>query len=158
MPYWRLHYHAVWACKMRGDLITAKLEPELHHYIKGKSLELGGILHAVGGIENHIHVAFSLAPKYAVADFIGKLKGASSHWVTHVLKHPAEFDWQRGYGVLSFGDRNLEQVIRYIQNQKNHHQQNTINNILEKWSEEDDGVVIIDSIDQFCPPRSEEQG
>jgi putative transposase len=83
-----------------------------------------------------------------LADFIGKLKGASSHWVTHVLKHPEPFDWQRGYGVVSFGSRNLEQVIRYVRNQKEHHQKQTVNNTLEKWSEEDDGVVIawIDSM------------
>jgi len=40
-------------------------------------------MHEVGGIEDHVHTVFSLPPKYAVADFIGTLKGASSHWVTH---------------------------------------------------------------------------
>jgi hypothetical protein len=30
MAYWRLHYHAVWACKNREPLITAELEPELY--------------------------------------------------------------------------------------------------------------------------------
>lgn len=138
----RLHYHAVWACKERQELITTELEPELYQYILGKGLELGGIMHAVGGIADHLHTTFSLAPKYTLADFIGKLKGASSQWVTHVLKHPHPFDWQRGFGVVSFGDRNTEQAIHYVRNQKDHRKQ-TINNALEKWSEEDDGVVVI---------------
>jgi len=142
MPYWRLHYHAVWSCKNREELIMPELEPKLYEYILGKGLELGGIMHAVGGIADHFHTTFSLAPKYALANFIGKLKGASSHWVTHVLKHPDPFDWQRGYGVVSFGSRHLERVIRYVHNQKEHHRKQTINTIMEKWSEEEDGVVV----------------
>jgi putative transposase len=142
MPYWRLHYHGIWSCKNRAPLITPELEPELYKYLRGKGLELGAIMHEVGGIEDHTHVVFSLPPKFAIAEFIGKLKGASSHWVTHVLKHPGEFDWQRGYGVLSFGDKNLPAVIAYAQNQKEHHRQQTINEAMEKWSEEEDGVVV----------------
>ena len=122
MSYWRLHYHGVWACKNREALITPELEPELYAYLRRK--------------------VFSLPPKYAVAEFIGKLKGASSHWVTHVLKHPGAFDWQRGYGVLSFGDNNLPTVIAYARNQKKHHKDQTTRAVMEKWSEEEDGVVV----------------
>lgn len=142
MSYWRLHYHGVWACKNREALITPELEPELYAYLRRKGLELGAIMHEIGGIEDHTHVVFSLPPKYAVAEFIGKLKGASSHWVTHVLKHPGAFDWQRGYGVLSFGDNNLPTVIAYARNQKKHHKDQTTRAVMEKWSEEEDGVVV----------------
>ena len=140
MPYWRLYYHGVWACKNRESMITPELEPQLHQYLRGKALELDATMHAVGGIEDHVHICFSLAPKYDVANFIGKLKGASSHWVTHVLKHPHEFDWQRGYGVLSFAKKDLGRVVVYVQNQKEHHHGKTTNEEMEKWGEEDDGV------------------
>ncbi len=143
MSYWRLHYHAVWACKNRQSLITAELEPQLYQYIFSKGRKLDAIIHAVGGIADHLHIVFSLAPKYAITDFIGALKGASSFWVSHDLKFPNSFDWQRGYGVVSFGDRHFEQVIRYVHNQKAHHQDLTLNNIMEKWSEEEDGVVMV---------------
>ncbi len=107
MPYWRVHYHGIWACKNREPLITPELEPQLYQYLRGKGLELGAIIHEVGGIEDHTHLSFSLPPKYSVANFIGQLKGASSHWVSKVLRHPQEFDWQRGYGVLSHGGKDL---------------------------------------------------
>jgi len=141
MAYWRLHYHAVWSCKNREPLITRELEPQLYKYLRGKVLELGGVMHAIGGIEDHLHIVFALAPKFALADFIGKLKGASSHWVSHVLQHPGEFEWQRGYGVLSFGDRNMPRVVGYVLNQKEHHRRETTNGMMERWGEEDDGVV-----------------
>jgi REP element-mobilizing transposase RayT len=143
MPYWRLHYHAVWACKNRERLITPEFEPQLHEYIFGKGTELGAIMHAVDGIEDHLHSVFSLGPKFSLSDFIGNLKGASSHWVTHVLKHPLAFDWQRGYGVVTFGDRHFKQVIHYVRNQKQHHQNQSTNNSMEKWSEDEDGVVVV---------------
>lgn len=142
MPYWRLHYHGVWACKNREELILPELRPPLYRYILGKGVALGAIMHEVGGVENHVHVVFSLAPKYAIADFLGKLKGASSHWVSHVLKHLPLFEWQRGYGVVSFGDRHFTRVIKYVRNQKMHHQRETTNRYMEKWSEDEDGVVL----------------
>ncbi len=143
MSYWRLHYHAVWACKDRQPLITAKLEPQLYQYILGKAHELNAIMHGIGGTEDHLHIIFSLAPKYAISDFIGKIKGASSHWVTYILKHPDLFDWQRGFGIVSFGGRHFQNVIHYVRNQKQHHQKNATNRIFEKWSDEDDGVIAI---------------
>ena len=143
MAYWRLHYHGVWACKERQPLIIPQLEPELFKYLRGKALDLGGIMHTVGGVAEHIHTVFSLHPKYSVADFIGQLKGSSSYWVTHVSHHHEAFDWQRGYGVVSFGEQRMKQVIHYVLSQKKHHSRQTTNETLEKWSEDDDGIVGI---------------
>ena len=84
MPYYELYYHLVWATKEREPLITPALLPELLEYLRGKGIQLGGIVHAVGGIEEHVHVAASIPPRIAVATYVGQLKGASSHWVTHV--------------------------------------------------------------------------
>ena len=142
MAYWRLHYHGIWVCKERLPLITPVLEQELFQYLEIKCCELGGIFHAIGGIENHVHIVFSLHPKYSIADFIGKLKGVSSHWVSYILKSSEFFAWQRGYGVVSFGDRNMEQVVSYVLNQKQHHADQTTKPIMEHYSEEEDGVVF----------------
>ncbi|RMI20082.1 MAG: IS200/IS605 family transposase [Calditrichaeota bacterium] len=141
MAYWRLHYHAVWACKECRPLITPEVEPELYRYLWQKGLHLQGIMHAIGGIEDHVHVVFSLPPKIAVASFIGNLKGASSYWATKVLQLQ-EFDWHRGYGVVSFATKHLPHLIQYAQNQKMHHDAQTTRETLERWSEEDDGVVM----------------
>lgn len=93
------------------------LEPELHQYLRGKGIDFGGIAHAVGGIEDHVHVAASVPLRISVATYIGQLKGASSHWVTHVSDFRLPFEWQEGYGVLSFGKRALPQVVKYVLDQ-----------------------------------------
>ena len=135
MPYWRLYYHAVWSCKNREPLITPDLESGLHEYLMKKGHAFGGIMHGVGGIEDHVHIVFSLPPKKALAEFIGKLKGASSHFVTNVMSHPDPFEWQNEYGVLTFGEKNLKSVMSYVNNQKKNHHNGTTNNSMEMWVE-----------------------
>src|SRR5690349_4061146 len=131
MPYWRLFYHAVWSTKYRLDLIDPTWEKDLYGYLWGKATALECIPHAIGGISNHIHVAISIPPKVAVATLIGKLKGSSSH---HINENYAQgsFLWQAEYGVTSFSERALVSIVDYIQNQKKHHTDRTLNTALEE--------------------------
>lgn len=126
MPYWKLYYHFAWGTKNRLPLITTALEPGLYRAIAAKAQQMGGIVHAIGGIEDHVHLAVSLPPTLALAKFIGDVKGNSSHYVNHVLQPGFEFYWQEEYGVLTFGEKNLPAVVRYIRHQKQHHAQGTI--------------------------------
>lgn len=68
MFLWRLYYHIVWATKERQPLITSYKETELYNDIIGKSNSLNCILHAVGGIEYHIHLVVSIPPTMAIAE------------------------------------------------------------------------------------------
>ena len=121
MPYWKLYYHFIWGTKDRLPLILPGFEAGLYRVITAKVIEMNGIVYAIGGIEDHIHLAVSVPPKIAVAKFVGEVKGNSSHFVNHVVKPDCEFYWLDEYGVLSFGEKNLPAVVSYIQNQKEHH-------------------------------------
>jgi putative transposase len=135
MPYWKLHYHFVWGTKKRLPLIDPTLEPALYRAIAAKAQDMGGFIHALGGTEDHVHFAVSIPPKLAPAKFIGDVKGNSSHFVNHVIKPDFEFYWQDEYGVLSFGERNLPAVVRYIHNQKQHHADGTLIAAMERMEE-----------------------
>jgi REP element-mobilizing transposase RayT len=140
MALWRLYYHLVWATKERLPLITTDIEPHLYGYIIGKAHALGCITHALGGIEDHIHNVVSIPPKISVAEFVKNIKGSSAHYVNHGgFKYPSKFVWQRGYGVFSFGAKQLERAVEYVKNQKQHHRDGTIISYLEQAHEEDDG-------------------
>ena len=56
-----------------------------------------------------------------IGTFVGRLKGGSSHAVNEVLVREATFAWQGEYGVVSFGEKNLPDVVAYIQNQRERH-------------------------------------
>ena len=116
-------------------LIDSALEPELYRAIAAKAKDLSGIVHALGGTEDHVHLAVSIPPKLAPAKFIGDVKGNSSHFLNHVIKPSLEFYWQDEYGVLSFSEKDLPPVVRYILNQKQHHADGSLIAAMERMDE-----------------------
>ena len=55
-----------------------------------------------------------------VAKAVQLIKGGSSKWINDHLERRS-FDWQDGYGAFSIGISQLENTIRYINNQEGHH-------------------------------------
>ena len=139
MAYWRLFYHMTFATKNREPLITSDIEHELHNYLTNKAMSLGAIVHAVNGTSDHVHLVASVPPKIALAQFVGQLKGASSHHINALPDHSAiPFEWQRGYGVVSFGQKALSRVMAYVERQKEHHRTGELIHGLEHMSEEEE--------------------
>ena len=131
MPYWRLFYHFVWGTRNREPLIAPEWENSLHNAIAAKATDLGAFVHAVGGIEDHVHLVVSVPPKIALSTFIGQVKGNSSHFVNHGLGVDIAFAWQAEYGVVSFGGKRLDVDVRYVKNQRKHHTDGTTIAMLE---------------------------
>ena len=123
--YYRLLYHAAWATRMREPLLDDLLRPKVHKYLHDKVIEYGGTVMAVGGIEDHVHLVFSMPPMAVLAPFIGRLKGSSSHWVNHFHNPGGDFAWQGGYGIFTVADPDLDHICGYVRNQVRHHQQGT---------------------------------
>jgi REP element-mobilizing transposase RayT len=138
MALWRLYYHLIWATKERQPLISANHETKLYNYIIGKADSLGCIIHAIGGIENHIHLVASIPPNLSISDFVQNIKGSSAHHLNHICASQDIFAWQRGYGVFSLGGKQLEQAVVYVKKQKEHHLNGTAIASLERRTQEDD--------------------
>jgi putative transposase len=132
MPYWRLFYHFTWGTKERLPLIESAWETSLHNVIAAKAKALGAFVYAVGGTDDHVHLAVSVPPKVALSTFIGQVKGNSSHFVNHELETDIPFAWQAEYGVVSFGGKRLDMVVRYVKGQKKHHAEQTTITMLEQ--------------------------
>jgi putative transposase len=122
MALWRLYYHLVWGTKKRQPLINPDRESVLYHYIIGKADALACMVHAINGIEDHIHLVVSIPPALAIADFVKNIKGSSAYHLNQDLSASKDkFAWQEGYGVFSLGSKQLDQAVIYVQNQKLHH-------------------------------------
>lgn len=135
--YSEINFHITWHTKNSLPMITPRIEDRLYHYLTHKIIETpGAYLHAIGGIETHVHIGISLEPNILISDWVGKLKGGSSHYINHEVAQKA-LEWQRGYGIVSFGTRDLKWVIEYIRNQKEHHRSGTIYNRLERIAGDD---------------------
>ena len=90
----------------------------------------GVLIHEIGGIETHVHLVITVAPTTLLSELIGQLKGSSAHEVNQKLGSKA-VEWQAGYGVVSFGTKDLEWVRAYVRNQRERHARGHIVNRLE---------------------------
>lgn len=136
--YSEINFHLTWHTKNSLPMIRERIEERLYHYLTHKILDTPGArLHAIGGIETHIHIAVSLLPNILVSDWVGKLKGSSSHYINHEVQ-PKALQWQRGYGIVSFGTKDLQWVVEYIKNQKEHHLRGRTADRLERFSDDED--------------------
>jgi putative transposase len=135
VSYWRIFYHLVWATKQREPLLDDRCEAMVHGTILNKAKELGITIHVIGGVEDHVHLVSTIPPKLAVAEGVRQLKGASSHYVNHQCCGEQKFAWQDGYGVLTLGERSMPDVVKYVKDQRQHHNTGTIIPIFERIDE-----------------------
>jgi putative transposase len=123
VSFWRMYYHFVWSTKNREALIDEHIAELIRDRVQTLCDELGWIPHALGFMPEHMHLAISVPPNISISDCAQKLKGGSTRHVNHSLPRSGlqTFNWQSEYGVLSFGERSLEDVVSYVQNQANRH-------------------------------------
>ena len=117
--------HIVFSTVERRNLIPANQLPELHAYIAGICREHKSEAFRVGGTENHVHIACTLPRTLTVSNLLEHVKKSSSQWMRNNDPHNRYFSWQAGYGVFSLGQSQLEVLVHYIDNQKEHHERKT---------------------------------
>lgn len=110
--------HLVFSTKNRRDLIPNELRLALWKYLAGIGRNLKIPVLAVGGTANHVHVLIALPPDVSAAKAVQVLKANSSRWIG---EHQIDFAWQEGYGAFSVSASHLPVVVKYIQNQPQHH-------------------------------------
>ncbi len=135
MTYWRLHYHLIFGTLDRQPTLTPEREKLFYTILYRKAKELEVIIHAAGNVEDHVHIVLSIPPKLSVADCVRHIKGASAYAINLMPGNTEKFEWQRGYGVLSIGERSLPSVMEYAAKQKEHHRENRILTVYERDDE-----------------------
>ena len=70
---------------------------------------------------DHVHSIIDLPTKYSIEEVVKLLKGGSSHWINENRIVTCKFSWGRGYGVFSVSQSNIQDTVKYINNQEEHH-------------------------------------
>jgi putative transposase len=128
LSYWRLFYHLVWATKRREPLILGDRAEVIERSLRASCHDNGAVVHAIGLMPDHAHVAVSIPPRIAVSSFVQQLKGESSHMLNHGAGREGAdwFGWQPQFGAVSFGERSLGEIVAYVENQLAHHADQTL--------------------------------
>ncbi|MGC9453410.1 MAG: IS200/IS605 family transposase [Phycisphaerae bacterium] len=131
--YSEINLHFVWRTKESRFLIAPALERNVYEAIVHRArMDEGVCVHGIGGTANHVHMAVTVPPTIEVSRWIGRVKGGSAHDINELPAFAGAFQWQTGYGVVSFGSRALPWVKAYIRDQKQHHENGTWQERLER--------------------------
>lgn len=123
--YTQLHIQIVFAVKYRKNLISNSWKEELYKYMSGIIEHKQHKLLCINGVQDHIHILIGLRPHQALSDLVRDIKRSSSLWINEHKIQQGKFAWQEGFGAFSYSKSHVPNVIRYIQNQEEHHQKQT---------------------------------
>jgi putative transposase len=117
--------HLIYSTKQRERLLKERVRDELHAYSATifKALDCHALL--INSVEDHVHIVFDLARTRTISDVVEEVKKSTSKWLKTKGPEFAQFHWQAGYGAFSVSQSNLDQVLKYVANQQEHHRTKT---------------------------------
>ncbi|GAA3783613.1 IS200/IS605 family transposase [Flavobacterium ginsengiterrae] len=122
--YTQLHIQFVFAVKYRKALIAKEWKERLHQYITGIIQSNNHKMLSINSMPDHIHIFIGMRPTQSISSLIQNVKTETSKWIKEE-RLSLDFAWQEGYGAFSYSRSHVPNVIRYIQNQEEHHKKET---------------------------------
>ena len=121
--------HLIWSTKERfGYFSSPKLRLKCLEIIK-KICGDNGVYLKTGYINpDHVHLLVDLAVDISISKLMKLIKGISSRQLNEEME--GKFEWARGYAAFSVSAGNIDGVVRYINNQAEHHRQRSF---IEEW-------------------------
>lgn len=119
--YTQLYIHCVFAVKYRAAMLESKWDERLRLYITAISQNNDHKMLAINNLPDHLHLFVGLNPAQSISDMLRLIKGDSSEWINKERLTRNKFQWQEGYGAFSYGKSQVDNVVKYIHNQQEHH-------------------------------------
>ena len=113
--------HLIFSTKNRISILKPEIRSELFRYLAGIAKGEESLAHAIGGVEDHVHLLVTLPRTKSLACLVEKLKTGSSKWLKTKADFLKEFSWQQGYAAFSVSHSQIKPVCQYIRNQEKHH-------------------------------------
>lgn len=134
----QIYIQIVFAVKNRDALIRPGWDQQLYKYITGIVQNKGQKMLAINGIADHIHFLIGMRPTCCLSDLVREVKKSSNEFIRENRFTKFNFNWQEGFGAFSYGHSQLDDVVRYIMMQKEHH---------VKWTFRDEYTSLLNKFD-----------
>ena len=116
-------YHIIWCPKFRFSVLQNGADDTLKNILANICNQYGYIIKALEVMPDHIHLLVDCKPQLRLSDAVKILKGNTARWL--FLKHPEVKQqlwgghlWNPSYCAVTVSDRSREQVLAYIEGQK----------------------------------------
>jgi len=150
--YTQIYVHVVFAVEGRQNLIPPKHNDELQKFITGIVSGQKQKLIAINNMPDHLHLLVGLRPDSSLSDLVRDVKAGSSKFIKEKRWVAGRFSWQEGFGAFSYSRSQLGTVIRYIENQQQHHTRKSFREeyveLLEKFGVDYDRKYIFKTDDE----------
>jgi REP-associated tyrosine transposase len=149
--YTQIYIHIVIVVKGRQSLIPDNKKTNLYKYITGILQNKNHKLISINGTSNHVHILIGYNPVEALSALVKELKRCITNYINEQRWIKGKFSWQTGFAAFSYSRSQLSNVIRYIENQEQHHREKTFREeyieMLKKFEVEYNTKFIFDDID-----------
>jgi putative transposase len=149
--YSQIYIQIVFAVKGRQNLISKEKREELHKFITGIVTNREQKLLAIFAMPDHVHILVGMKPSISISDLVRDIKAGSSKFINDSKWINGKFNWQEGFGAFSYSKSSLDNVVKYILNQEDHHKKKTFKNeyldFLEKFEIEYDEKYVFEWIE-----------
>ncbi len=119
--YTQIVYHIIFSTKNRIPCLLENKRDDLFRFIWGIVKNRDCHLYRINGMEDHIHILTSLHPRICLSDFVKDIKLGASKWIKENKAFPDFANWQEGYGAFTYSFNDINNIIEYIKNQRQHH-------------------------------------
>ena len=118
-----LQYHIVWCTKYRRPVLKDGVDTDCKSLLQELAQEYRFQIMAIEVMPDHIHLLIDASPQFCIPDMIKIMKGGIARKL--FLLHPQMKKklwgghlWNPSYCVVTVSDRSREQIIHYIESQK----------------------------------------
>lgn len=118
-----LQYHLVWCTKYRKQVLKNGIDAECKKMLYGLAEEYKFKILAMEVMPDHIHLLLDCKPQFFISDMIKIMKGNLARQL--FLSHPELKQelwgghlWNPSYCAVTVSDRSRDQVMAYIEGQK----------------------------------------
>jgi len=117
----RVLLHVVFSTKGRVNSLYRNMREKLLAYFQGIARNEGVIILKANAVDDHVHMLIEIKPGQSPSEVVRKLKANSSKWIHETYPNLKGFAWQSGYSVFSVSLSAVPGVVKYIENQEEHH-------------------------------------
>ena len=123
--YTQMHIQFVFAIKFRKECIQDLWKNELQQYITGMIQNKTHKMLQINTMPDHLHMLLGFRPNENMSQLIQLVKSERTKFINDNRFTRQKFAWQDGFGAFSYSKSHVPNVIKYIQNQEQHHKKQT---------------------------------
>lgn len=150
--YTQIYIQVIFAVKGRQNLLRRENREELHKYITGIVRNNKQKLIRINSVPDHVHILLGVKPDIALSDLVRDIKANYSRFINGKGWVKGRFNWQEGFGAFSYSHSQLDRVIKYIDQQEQHHRKESFKEeylgLLEKFQVEGDQRFVFEWIEE----------